>query len=193
MATVTTPVFRISYPKLFKPELNDLNGKEEFSLVALFEKGADLSALKKAAQEAILKEFGPDQKKWPKNMRTPFRDQGDKAKENDEGVEVLPQGHTKGAIYMNLKSQQRPGVVDQQVHPILSESDLYAGCFCRAVVNFKAYEVKGNAGVSAYLQHVQKVKDGDPLGSRTRVEDAFSAIELPAGESSQEDATALFG
>jgi len=63
MANVMTPEFRMSFPKLFKAEKNDLNGKMEFSVTALFPKGADLSKLKAAAHAACVKKWGADPKK----------------------------------------------------------------------------------------------------------------------------------
>jgi hypothetical protein len=156
--TVVTPVFRVSYPSVFKPKLNTMNGKNEFSLEALFDKTADLAILKKAAEQAIMNKFGPDQKKWPKNIRMPFRDQSEKMKDDK-----LPDGCVAGATFMRLKSDKRPGVVDQNTQPILDESQFYAGCYARAQVNAYAYDQAGNRGVSFSLNHLQFVKDGEPV------------------------------
>lgn len=185
---INTPVFRASYPKVFKAELNKLNGKMEFSVVALFPKTADLSALKKAAQDACIEKWGEDKTKWPKNLRSPFRDQGEKA--NDDGA--LPPGHEKGAIFMNFKSKNKPGVVDQNVQEIIDGTDFYPGCFAKAHVNAFAYDQAGNRGVSFGLNHIQKVKDGEPLDGRTRVEDAFAPIPAEENESTTESADTLF-
>lgn len=195
MANVTTPPFRVSYPNVFKAKKNDLNGKDEYSLVALFPKGADLSALKSAAMEAITKKWGTDKAKWPANMKSPFRDQKERAKFDEaSGKSVLPPGHEEGAIFMNLKSAQRPGLVDHNVEDILDSSQFYAGCYARATINAFAYDQKGNRGVSFGLVNIQKVKDGDPLGNRTRAQDDFMPIEnVGAGApTSGTDATALF-
>jgi hypothetical protein len=175
MASVITPKFRVSYPNVFKPKKNDLSGKEEFSIVALFPKGADLSKLKAAAQKAITDKWGPDKDKWPKNLRTPFRDQAEKVKEVD-GKRVLPPGHEEGGIFLNLKSSQKPGVVDQNVQDIIDTSQFYAGCWAVASVNAYAYDQKGNRGVSFGLGNIQKVADGDPLGNRARPEQEFAPI-----------------
>jgi len=176
MAAIITPYFRVSYPNIFKPKKNELSGKEEFTIVALFPAGSDLSALKKAAQDAIVAKWGADKAKWPANIRTPFRDQSEKAK-NVDGKQILPPGHEAGAIFMNLKSSQRPGVVDQSRQPIIDESTFYAGCYARASVNAYAYDTKGNRGVSFGLGNIQKVKDGEPLGNRASPEQEFSPIE----------------
>lgn len=177
-----TPEFRVSYPKVFKAERNDLSGKDEFSLVALFPKGANLSALKAAAKAACEKKWGTDPKKWPKNMRDPFRDQADRAKTDDDGNEYLPDGYVEGAFYVNLKSQKRPGLVDAKVQDIIDEADFYGGCFARAQVNAYAYLQKGNAGVAFGLNHIQKTKDGDSFGSAPR--SAASVFEAVGDEGS---------
>ena len=190
MANVVTPEFRVSFPSLFKPKKNELSGKDEFSVVALFPKNADLTALKKAAAEAIEKKWGMDKAKWPKNIRTPFRDQGEKAKDVD-GKRVLPAGHEEGAVFINLKSVNRPGVVDSSVQPMLDETQLYAGCYARAAISVYCYDQAGNRGVSFGLQHVQKTRDGDPLGGRVRVEDAFTPVASEG--SAKASASDLFG
>lgn len=183
MANINTPTFRVSYPNVFKAKKNDLNGKDEFSVVALFKKGEDLTALKAAAAKAITDKWGPDKFKWPQNLRTPFRLQEERAKEVD-GKRILPAGHEEGAVFLNLKSSQRPGVVDQNVQDILDESQFYAGCFARASVNAYAYDQKGNRGVSFGLGNIQKVKDGEPLGNRARPEADFAPIAVEPGAAS---------
>jgi hypothetical protein len=169
--TIMTPKFRVSYPNVFKPKRNELNGKDEYSLVALFPKGADLSALEKAIDQAINEKW-PDPKKRPKNLRTPIRDQGDR----DKG-DGLPSGYEEGAKYLNLKTSERPGLVDQRVQPIIEPSDFYPGCWARATVSVYAYDQAGNRGVGVGLQNVQKVADGDPLGGRVKAENAFKPID----------------
>jgi len=170
-----TPKFRVSYPSLFTPKKNDLNGKTEFSVVALFKKGENLEMLTKAAQAALVKKFGADKTKWPENIRSPFRDQKERAK-NVDGRKVLPDGYEEGAIFMNLKSMNRPGVVGPDMVPVLDEQELYAGCYARASVMAYAYDIKGNRGVSFGLQNVQKVADGDTLSGRSKVEEDFAPI-----------------
>lgn len=193
MANVMTPKFRVSYPNVFKPKKNQLSGKDEYSVVALFPKGTDLSVLQKAAKEAIEAKWGPDKAKWPKNLRNPFRDQGERAKEDEAtGKLVLPAGYEEGAIYLNLKSSQRPGIVDQNVQDIIDESQFYAGCWARATVSCYAYDQAGNRGVAFGLGNIQKVAEGDPLGGRTRPQDDFAAID-GAGEMSSKSTSDLFG
>lgn len=177
MAKPQTPVFRVSYPAVFEPKLNELNNTMEYSLVALFDEKSDLSGLKKLAQEAIVKKWGADKAKWPRNLKTPFRDQGERAKLVD-GKEVLPAGYKKGCIFITLKSKQRPGVVDRSVQPIIDASEFYAGCYAVASVSAYAYDTKGNRGVAFGLGNVQKVRDGESLGGRSKPEEDFAPIEM---------------
>lgn len=194
-----TPFFRVSYPKLFKPELNKLNNQMEYSVVALFKKGEDLSALKKAAQEALQEKFGARLADLIKSgkIKTPFRDQGEKEYTDEAtGQRAMPQGMEKGAIFFTLRSKQKPGAILADGKTEALESDLYAGCWARAAIAPMAYEKGANVGVNFYLRHVQKYKDGDPMGSRTKPQDDFAPIEVP-GEATEgsgpADATSIFG
>lgn len=185
-----TPEFRVSFPNVFQPKRNELSGKDEYSLVALFPKDADLSKLKSAMAEACVKKWGPDKAKWPKNIRSPLRDQGDRAKEKD-GRTTLPQGHEEGAIFLNLKSDRKPGLVDKDVQPIIDQSEFYGGCYAIATVRAYAYSVKGNSGVAFGLGNIQKTRDGEAFGvGRTTPEDDFKPIAQDANEMSADD---LFG
>lgn len=194
MANIMTPKFRVSFPNLFKPRKNDMSGKMEYGVMALFSKGTDLSKLQAAVKQAVEQKWGTDQKKWPKDpetgkvkIRMPFRKHEEKRYENDNGDLVFPPGMEEGGIFINLKSIQKPGVVDQDVQDIINESDVYAGCYARATVSVYAYETKGNCGVSFGLQNLQKMGEGDPLGSRTKPQDDFAPI---AGAGASEGATA---
>lgn len=179
-----TPMFRASFPNVFRPKRNDLNGKDEYSVVALFPKGADLSALKAAAEAVCAEKWGADKTKWPANLKSPFRKHEEKTKEG-----VMPDGYEAGGIFMTLRSTQRPGVVDQNKQEIIDPSGFYAGCYARAAVSVYAYDQKGNRGVSFGLTHLQFMKDGEPFSGRPRVEDAFTPIEGMGGG----DAGSVFG
>ena len=179
MSNILTPPFRVSFPNVFKPKRNELSGKDEYSIVALFPKDADLTSLKKAAEAAITEKWGPDKTKWPKNLRSPFRDQGERKKDGK-----LPSGYEEGAFFLNLKSTQRPGIINQKREDIIDEADFYPGCWARASVRAYAYDNKGNRGVSFGLQNLQKVKDGEPLSGRPKAQDEFEPLEEMGSDSS---------
>jgi hypothetical protein len=183
-----SPEFRVSYPCVFKPKENNLNGKIEFSVQALFKKGQDLKVLQDAAKSAAEKKWGTDQKKWPKNLKMPFKDQANRAKE-ENGKTIMPMGYEAGAIYMDLKNEQKPGIVDRNNQDIIDPSEFYAGCYARATIHFRAYSQAGNNGVAAYLGNLQKLRDGDPLGNRMKAQDEFA----PIGDSESDSASDIFG
>ena len=167
MDNVMTPKFRVSFPNVFRPgKVMQVGAEPKYNVTMLFESGADLSALRKAAQEAVEEEWGPDKTKWPKNMRNPFRDQGEKEFE----------GYVKGAKFINATSKQRPGLVDSKVQDIIDEKDFYPGCYARATVRAFAYDQAGNRGVAFGLQNIQKLADGEPLGGRTKPQEDFEPM-----------------
>ena len=182
MSNVITPDFVINYPKILKPELNKMNGKMEYSAVAVFPIGTNLTKLEAAAVEACETKWGKDKAKWPKPsvgkvFGTPFRKQEDRMKEDEAtGKKFLPAPYKEGGIYMNLKTDRKPAVVDQNVQPILEANQIYSGVVARASLRFFAYATAGNVGVSAGLVNIQKVSDGEPLGGVMRAEDEFAPI-----------------
>lgn len=178
---IVTSEVRFAFLNVFKPrkqqrEKDDGSTEtvEEYSVTALFpnrekltgqalaDYDACIAKLKAAAQAAAVEKWGDKLKEKnpdgsPKMLiRTPFRDQADKA-EDYEGYEA-------GAIFINCKAQNPPGIVDELVQDIVDPRKLYSGCYGRLVVRAYAYKVKGNAGVSFGLQHIQKTRDGEPLG-----------------------------
>jgi len=190
--TVVTPEFRLSYPYLFEPRENTLSGKMEYSVTALFPKGANMAVLEAAARAAIEEKWGSDPKKWPKQLRSPFRKQEERAKEDESGNTILPDGYVEGAIFINLKaSKLAPKIVDRKVKPITDESKVYPGCYGVASVTAFAYDQKGNKGVSFGLNGIQITRDGDSLSGRPNVESAFKPLaDEPADTAGAE---AFFG
>jgi hypothetical protein len=133
----------------------------------------DLAELKKLCQEVALAQWGA---KLPTNLRNPFKD-GDQENQKRIAEGKEPQESNKGMIYVQSKSSFMPGLVNQKREPIINQDEFYGGCYARAQVNVYAYSQAGNNGVNLGLLHIQKVKDGDPFGNRSRPEDAFSPIE----------------
>lgn len=124
-----------------------------------------LRAAEKAAAEAgKASKFGG---KIPANLGSIIRD-------GDEFAEDYPE--RAGHWFMTVSANKKPRVVDQDVHPIIDESELYSGCYARASLNAFPYNTANNKGVSFGLNHLQKVNDGEPLGGFSRPEDDFEAL-----------------
>lgn len=167
---VVTPTARLSFPALFEPKAMEEGGKAQYSCELIFEKGADLTALKAAAREAMEAKW-PDPKNRPKNIKSPFRDGSDR--EGKKGYE--------NCTFIGARSKDKPQVV---VGPNRAEctnqSDVYGGCYVRASVTAFAYDQAGNRGVSFALNNVWKIKDGEPFGNRRTAEQDFEDVEMDA-------------
>lgn len=161
---MVTPKFRVSFPHVFEASVNALNttAKPKFSIVMLFDKNEDLSELKAILREAAKEKWG---NKIPQGLRTPFRDGNEKQYDGYEDK-----------IFASATSLQRPGLVDDQVQPIIDQSEFYAGCYARATVVAFAYDTAGNRGVSFGLQNIQKIDDGEPFSGRAKPEDDFTSM-----------------
>lgn len=167
---VITPVGRASFPNLMKPKLNEMSGKSEYSVDILFDKKTDLTKLKELLEKTIKEKWGT---KVPKVLNNPIKD-GDGTKNNGEPYNPEYHGH----YFITVKNTRKPGVVDSQNQDILTEEEIYGGCFIRASVNAYAYDRSGNRGVSLSLNNVQKVKDGDAFGAaRAAAADEFDVID----------------
>lgn len=179
---IVTPEARLSYPNLFKAR--SVNGNEpKYSCTLIFGAKADLSKLKTAALEAAREKWGSkaDDMIKRKQLKLPFRD----------GAEKDGEGYGEGTIFVNATSKQKPGLVDRGLEPIIEDGDLYPGCYVRASLRAFAYDTQGNKGVSFGLQNVQKLRDGDPIGGRSRPADDFEPIE--AGSDGDADLDDILG
>jgi hypothetical protein len=56
----------------------------------------------------------------------------------------------------------------------MDQGEFYSGCYGRASIVFFAYNTNGSRGVSAALQNLQKLENGEPLGGKSRPEDDFA-------------------
>lgn len=185
-----TPEFRVSYPYIFEPQTqknDDGTTRKEYSLVAIFPAGADLTAFANDRVRILEAEFGAKEN-WPENLRSPFRKCKEKWKVVD-GKQVIPEGYEEGdACWMTFKATEkhRPGLVDQNMQDIIEPKDFYPGCYARASVNLYYYShKKGGKGVSVGLLNVQKTRDGKPLGgsAMSKPTDDFTPVAGASGGS----------
>ena len=178
--SVMSPVATASYVQLSAPKL-DQYGNSKYAVSLIFPKSTDLKALKAAAEAAGKAKFGD---KWETtrkktNFRWPFRD-GDLDKPEDEAY--------KNSIFMNTSTTKPIGACDAGNNPTgkpqnIDISEIYAGCKVRAHLNVSAYQKDGGIGVGVYINAIQKVADGEPLGMMAvNPENVFEAIEIPDDE-----------
>ena len=119
-----------------------------------------------AAKEAGKAKFNG---KIPAKLKTTLRD-GD----TDESIDSDENPEYAGHYFIRVSSKTKPGIVDADVNPIMDAGEIYSGMYGRASINFFAYNTAGNRGISAGLNNVQKTRDGDFLGGRSKADDDFS-------------------
>lgn len=171
-----TPEGRLSYPALMKPKANNLKqGKMEYSTDILFPKNADLSKLVAMLTAALAKTFGPDKTKWPKNLRTPIKDQA-------EIIERLalkgkPTDHLQaGAKYIRVASESKPEIVDAQMNEVIESREVYGGRWARASVAAWGYSKGSAQGVTLFLNNIQLLRNDTSFGGKTNATDDFEAV-----------------
>ena len=98
-------------------------------------------------------------------LKTPLRD-GDTERPDDEAY--------ANAYFVNANSSMAPGIVDADRQPIIDRSEVYSGVYGRASINFYAFNSNGNRGIACGLNNLQKIRDGEPLGGKSRAEDDFA-------------------
>ena len=98
-------------------------------------------------------------------LKTPLRD-GDLERPDDEAY--------ANSYFINANSASAPGIVDADRQPIIDRSEVYSGVYGRASINFYAFNSNGNKGIACGLNNLQKIKDGEPLGGKSRAEDDFA-------------------
>lgn len=173
---IWTPEFRVSFADVF--ERNTLS--EKYQLDMLFPEGTDLSKLKKAVLGIAIEHWG-SKDRFPKNLRSPFRDQQEKHEKGYAGYEP-------GCMFITPKSANRPpGIVgpDGKTHITKESGEFYGGCWARATIKAATYiptkngKPAGRPGITFFLQNIQKVRDDDPFGDNvaSNADEDFEPVE----------------
>lgn len=162
---------RFSY--LIVNEPKSINGGTPKYSVSLIIPKSDTVTVEKV-QAAIQAAYNEGQSKLKGNgksvpalsvLKTPLRD-GDTERPDDAAY--------ANSYFINANSATKPGVVDVDCQPILDTSEIYSGIYGRASINFYAFNTNGNRGIACGLNNIQKLRDGEPLGGKSRAEDDFS-------------------
>lgn len=163
---VITGKVRFSYAHVFTPASVGEGEDKKYSVSLIIPK-SDKKTIKKI-DEAIARALVEGKAKFggkvPKNYKSPLRD-GDEEREDDESY--------ADSMFISANSSRKPGIVDENLDPILDPEEFYSGCFGRASVNFYAFNVNGNKGIACGLNNLQKLEDGERLGGGTSAEEDF--------------------
>jgi hypothetical protein len=171
MKVITGPNTRWSYANVW--EAKSINGGTPKFSVSLIIPKSDTKTINaiKAAVEAAYKEgeakLRGNNRTVPvlSAIKTPLRD-GDTERPDDEAY--------KNAYFVNANATTAPGIVDADLNPILSRSEVYSGVYGRASITFYAFNSSGNRGIACGLNNLQKIRDGEPLGSKASAESDFA-------------------
>lgn len=170
---------RFSYLTVITPKKAQNSDTEKYSVQLLIPKN-DTETMKKMKQ-CFKNAIEVDKQNGNKlrglvQIKTPWHD----------GDQPSPTGKSygdaaKGCWVINVSTTNQPGLVDAQRTIDLNPSPLvwYSGIYGRANINFSAYNVNGNAGITAYLNHLQKLSDGPALSGAGAPDDAFDDGFMP--------------
>lgn len=164
---VITGIVRLSYANVWEPK--SINGGAEKYSVSLIIPKSDtktIAAINAAIDAAIDEGIGKFGGKKPNKaaIKLPLRD-GDVERDDEAYAD---------SYFINANSTTAPQIVDQKVQPILDRGEVYSGCYARVSINFYAFNSNGNKGIACGLNNLQKMKDGEPLGGKSRAEDDFA-------------------
>ncbi|ARP49624.1 hypothetical protein B6259_01185 [Ruminococcaceae bacterium CPB6] len=171
---ITGPDTRWSYANVW--DAKSINGgTPKFSVSLIIPKKDTVTVNKiKAAIQAAYEEGESKLKGNSKSVpplaaiKTPMRD-GDVERPDDPAY--------ANSYFINANSTTAPGIVDADRQPILERSEVYSGVYGRASISMYSFNTNGNKGIACGLNNLQKIRDGEPLGSRSRAEDDFAADE----------------
>lgn len=169
--TIVTGEVRFSFVNIFEPRAGQNGGDPKYSITILLPK-SDIATkqmidreIQAELQNGISTKFGGTMPAMP---AIPIHD-GDGVRPNGE-----PFGEEcRGCWVFTASTKQKPEVVDENRQPILTQTQVYSGCYGRVSLRFFAYNQAGKKGIGCGLGNVQKLRDGEPLGGRTTAADDF--------------------
>ena len=171
---LVTGLVRFSYANVWVPTSMGDDSVKKYSVSLIIPKSDEktIRAIKTAIENAVAnglneKFGGKDPRKMP-NFKWPLRD-GDTEREDDPVY--------ANSYFINATSTIKPGIIDRNNQEIIDETEFYSGCYGKASINFYAFNTSGNRGIACGLNNLQKIRDGEPLGGKSRAEDDFNDDE----------------
>lgn len=162
------PLIRFSYVNVIDPK-PDKDGKITYELSLIIPKDStdNINAIKKAVSDTIIRDGARFNGKDPykiKKFHWPLKDGDEDYPDNPEYA---------NSYYVKAKSPKPVTVIDQTGKQLTSRSEFYSGCYGRASIMFYGYNNE-STGVTCRLYYLQKLKDGEPLGGVSSIEDDFA-------------------
>lgn len=167
---------RVAFVNVIEP-VETLSGQLKYSVQVRIEKD-DTDNVKRAmaaVEQAIAK--GKSTKwggKKPNFRYEPLRD-GDKEIESGGQSDK-----TLAGCYFFSASKDpkygRPGVVDENLQPLMDPDKIFSGCYVNIDINPFPYDSNGNKGIGWSLGNIMYVEDGDRLDGQQSAKEAFSSL-----------------
>lgn len=171
MKVITGEDTRWSYANVWEPKSIN-GGAPKYSVSLIIPKSDTKTVAKiKAAIEAAYAEGESKLKGTSKSVpplasiKTPLRD-GDVERPDDPAY--------TNAYFINANSATAPGIVDADLNPVLTRSEVYSGVYGRASITLYAFNSNGNRGIACGLNNLQLIRAGEPLGGKASAESDFS-------------------
>jgi len=177
--SVTTGKVRLSFVNIFEPRSmnQDGTGEKKYSVLVMIPKTDKVTIDKVTKAIEAAKQAAKDSKwggKIPAVVKTTFKDADKDVNQSGEIYSAVNE-EQKGHFIINVSSKNRPGIVDANMQEIIDPAKVYSGCYGKVNMNFFGYKhATGGVGISAGLQHVMFLEDGDPLSGRVSAEAAFA-------------------
>lgn len=169
---VVTGIVRFSYVNVFAPIIQGNNKPHKYSIALIIKKDDmdTINAINQAVYDCKManKEMFEKDNVDVDDLRGGLRD-GDIEK-NDSAYD--------DCYFINATSTVKPKVVDADLNEITKSSYFYSGCYGRASITFYAYNNGPSLrGIGCTINNVQKLYDGDKLGSFSNPEDDFRSTK----------------
>lgn len=163
---VVTGKVRFSYAYVWESRAMEGSDRAKYSVSILIPKtdSATLSRVKEAIDTALKEGIAKLGGKIPPTWNNPLHDGDTERPGNPEYA---------GHMFVNAKSDNRPGIVDINLNPIIEKEEFYSGCYGRASINFYVFNKNGNKGVACGLNNLQKLVDGERLSGGSSAEEDF--------------------
>lgn len=174
-----TPPVRGWFVALDKPKL--MKGAKEGDeprfqmLMPLDKKDKFWKQAEKMVVEAAKEKWG----KVPPKFKSPIKDGDDEAEEYPD---------LANTYFINAGNTRKPGVVDEDLDPIMDAGELYSGAWYRCSLTCYAWEhPTGGKGASFSLNNVMKIKDDERLDGGTTAEQDFAGFAKRPSDDDDDD------
>ena len=163
---------RWAYVNVWEPKVPLQGGRPKFSIRLIIPKDdfATVAKIKAAIRAAYAKDADKlrnedgtlptfDEIKMPLNDgdKTPLRNPEDYA----------------NCYYINANTETAPGIVDADMNPVITRSDVYSGVYGRASISFYAFNKGYVRGIACSLNNLQLIRPGEHLGRHSEAAEDF--------------------